>query len=672
MQIQLTISLLASDRGRMLERCLESIRPLLLGLPSELIIVYTGKSEEVLQTAKKYTDKVIPFQWCDDFSAARNVGLREARGEWFLYLDDDEWFEDVEEILQFFLTNEYRRYNFSYYIQRNYKKADSNFEYTDVFVGRMAKRMPNSQFLYRIHEQLQPYRKPVKYLRSYVHHYGYCTVKDKVVNIRGSRNIPLLEADLVKNPLRGATYAQLVQEYSAMCAYDKAEECCRKGREAYKETVKTDICQHLVTAFLPVTIRAQGDNRRAFLTGEEVLQKEKPCELVTATICQTLVAACVELKEYEKGINYISLYHKTLTRLRKDEDLAATQQAGNLNLSSVENVSLGTYAGGLVCALHADCLEDVRRILSWLPWEKEGKESEVCVGALENWKETSPMYEEQILECFWKLDVQHSYVTFQKALYAEKHGEEQQAAELFQKCIRIKHPLLLPQILEMAIRNDYDISGILRNIDLRTWEEYADKLWENIEINDEAAANRLLTFSEELGLHGRLLRHKGVERAIQQDMYGDNSWLDKLNEYIESGLSYYGTLYNKELFTEENEGLLPQKCRFLLRLSELAEMLKDNRYSEGISRLSLAVQAYPQGATLAGRILHQMQKDMNRPAVAQGEEFQTLSLQMKAAVQGLLVQKQFQEALPIVQKLLEILPEDLELLKMKQTILRNC
>ena len=32
------------------------------------------------------------FKWCDDFAKARNAGLEKCTGEWFMYIDDDEWF----------------------------------------------------------------------------------------------------------------------------------------------------------------------------------------------------------------------------------------------------------------------------------------------------------------------------------------------------------------------------------------------------------------------------------------------------------------------------------------------------------------------------------------------------------------------------------------------------
>ena len=111
MKLQLTISLLVSDRRETLKRCLDSIVPLLNEINSELIVVFTGKDPAVLEIVKQYTSRIIPFTWCDDFSKARNAGLTEAGGEWFLYLDDDEWFENVSEIVEFFKSGEYRNYD---------------------------------------------------------------------------------------------------------------------------------------------------------------------------------------------------------------------------------------------------------------------------------------------------------------------------------------------------------------------------------------------------------------------------------------------------------------------------------------------------------------------------------------------------------------------------------
>ena len=89
-KVVLSISLLASNRKDSIRKCLDSLNPLLKEVSSELIIVDTGCDEEQHNLLLEYADKVICFEWCNDFSKARNVGLKQAKGEWFLYIDDDE------------------------------------------------------------------------------------------------------------------------------------------------------------------------------------------------------------------------------------------------------------------------------------------------------------------------------------------------------------------------------------------------------------------------------------------------------------------------------------------------------------------------------------------------------------------------------------------------------
>ena len=94
-RVLLTISVLISNRPDTVRKCLDSIRPLLARVSSELILVDTGCGEQVRGIIEEYTDNIVDFKWCRDFAKARNAGLERAGGEWFLYLDDDEWFEAV-------------------------------------------------------------------------------------------------------------------------------------------------------------------------------------------------------------------------------------------------------------------------------------------------------------------------------------------------------------------------------------------------------------------------------------------------------------------------------------------------------------------------------------------------------------------------------------------------
>lgn len=222
-EMKLSISLMVSNSIDTIRKCMDSLVPVLERIPSELIIVDTGGSDGSIEVAKEYATKIVPFAWCNDFAKARNAGLKEAKGEWFLFLDDDEWFEDVEEIVSFFQKGEYKEYNSASYLIRNYfDKEGSNWE--DVRSCRLIRKTPDLQFESPIHEVLVPIFGPEKTLNSYVHHYGYVfdTREERIKHAK--RNISILEEVLSRESLDIRLMVQLAQEYRTIDEYDKSQE----------------------------------------------------------------------------------------------------------------------------------------------------------------------------------------------------------------------------------------------------------------------------------------------------------------------------------------------------------------------------------------------------------------------------------------------------------------
>lgn len=84
--ITISLCMIVKNEENILARCLDSLR----GLMDEIIIVDTGSTDSTKEIARRYTDKVYDFSWCDDFAAARNFSFSKASMEYIYAPDADE------------------------------------------------------------------------------------------------------------------------------------------------------------------------------------------------------------------------------------------------------------------------------------------------------------------------------------------------------------------------------------------------------------------------------------------------------------------------------------------------------------------------------------------------------------------------------------------------------
>lgn len=78
--------MIVKNEEEVLEQCLSSVEDIC----DEMIIVDTGSTDQTKDIAKKFTDKVLDFEWIDNFSAARNFSFRQATSDYILWLDADD------------------------------------------------------------------------------------------------------------------------------------------------------------------------------------------------------------------------------------------------------------------------------------------------------------------------------------------------------------------------------------------------------------------------------------------------------------------------------------------------------------------------------------------------------------------------------------------------------
>ncbi|EQB3123896.1 glycosyltransferase, partial [Clostridium botulinum] len=73
--MKLSIAMMVKNESKYLDKCLSSLKPVLDAVSSELIIVDTGSTDNTVEIAKKYTDKLYFHNWNNDFSDMRNITI---------------------------------------------------------------------------------------------------------------------------------------------------------------------------------------------------------------------------------------------------------------------------------------------------------------------------------------------------------------------------------------------------------------------------------------------------------------------------------------------------------------------------------------------------------------------------------------------------------------------
>lgn len=236
----LTIGVPVSNQIATIDRCLSHVKPLLDELDAELVAIDTGSTDGTIEVCRNYGARVYEHPWHDNMSAVRNEAIRHARGLWYMSIDDDEWFEDVKDILYFFKSGEYKEYTYATYIQRNYMDSMGR-EFGDHHTPRMALITPELHFEGRIHDALSVSGSKCRQLSSYAHHYGFVNDRPDKMRAKFQRNAEILMYDVYEYPEDLRYLFQLANEYkgikstnTALRLFAQCISLCIQLRKSYR------------------------------------------------------------------------------------------------------------------------------------------------------------------------------------------------------------------------------------------------------------------------------------------------------------------------------------------------------------------------------------------------------------------------------------------------------
>lgn len=225
--LPLSVCIIAKNEEAHIGECLRRLAP----YGFEIVLTDTGSTDRTLAVAEKYTDRIFHFDWCDDFSAARNFCMEKASHDRILSLDCDEWIEELDASALLRRMDHHTDAVGRILIRSRFTK-DGRTSYEQTRVSRLADRR---QFFFTgaVHEQLSNrhtpglpnsvYDAPVTIL-----HIGY-DLSDDAMQEKCRRNIALLTAELAAQGPDPYLYCQLGMTYRRLGENEKACESFDAG-----------------------------------------------------------------------------------------------------------------------------------------------------------------------------------------------------------------------------------------------------------------------------------------------------------------------------------------------------------------------------------------------------------------------------------------------------------
>ena len=266
--IRLSLCMIVRDNEDTIEACLDSIYPWV----DEIVVVDTGSTDRTPEICRRFGARMFEFPWCDDFSAARNVSLEPARGEWIFWMDSDDVIDQEQgRKLRALAYGLHPDECFGYVAQVHCESSEPG-QMTTVDHVKMFRNLPGLRFEHRIHEQILPAIRraggSVAFTDLFVIHKG--SIQTPEVRLRKlERDFRILQLDLERYPNHPFVLFNLGMTYEDAGQYDVSEMQLRRCLDV---SMPQESHVRKTWALLVNSIRQQGRVQEALETASHALQ----------------------------------------------------------------------------------------------------------------------------------------------------------------------------------------------------------------------------------------------------------------------------------------------------------------------------------------------------------------------------------------------------------------
>ncbi len=691
----LSISLLVSDRPDTIQRCLDSLNTIRENITSELIIVNTSHSENVRAIIEKYTDKIVDFEWCDDFAKARNAGLSLAIGEWFLTLDDDEWFVEVQPLLDFFQSGEYRRYGCANYLVRNFYDIKYR-HYSDAWVSRMIRLSKDTHYESKIHEYLYPVHGECRNIEALAYHSGYIYIDEEARFEHFKRNSRLLQKMIEEEPERMRWRVQLLQEYRSVYEYeqmyDVGMECLELFRNVNNETDNRDIGTFYAAAAEGKLFLHEEDE--AYRIGSLALKDSRTSELCHAYIMLLYGVIFYRKTNWKEAENSIHIYFQIYEYFETYTQRLEIQKGALLVAEAYDEMALKkAYAILIICGLKRNDMSLLKEYFDRLEWNQNSvylmdgfmkelvesmahlPEDDFFVKVVSTaWnhpdlrnsllEELAP-YELNDPQGFLvlqhylaQLDADHWYLWYAKILDADKQIDVSTLKVYLHKLLSaIANIYCLPGcVIDIATERGIAMEDIYLQVEVERWEED----WKNfVSEADPSSVQHAV----------RKIQSLQTKEDIRYALF-DIMWTEYSIFAGESECNDYKTMHQRlDTYVSKILNFMQRYPKRHLIMGDVALKMRDALNAESadpkgaIASWAEVTHDMPKYALIIKNYLLAFNDDYQKQSVSQENEMILLKKQILGEVEKCLANKEYEAALDILKQLRTMLPLDSDITK---------
>lgn len=689
-----TISMLISNRIDTVEKCFESFRPLLEQIPSEFIAVDTvgdEKSDGSIDVARKYADKIVHFEWCDDFAAARNAGLKEARGKWLIYLDDDEWFDDAGPLIDFFSKPElYENYDRVSMMEHSYTSAPQ-IEYGSSSFSRITVLTPEAKFVNPVHELLKGvvYRNEYNIKETFVHHVGYIgKLSDKKID----RNRKIMDAELEKHPNNLHLWLQQIAGVGS-----DADETLDLSEKAIFELRKLELSDWNNQDWIEIFLYRMKSYARLKMWDKLDENVDEFLEHVKNPFFRG-IAAIFELSRdlndigIKKTSDWIHIYFDAV-KYYVDRDEKEISYFFSADIDKANMYKLVIMYFNLCVKESDDSYSDIKKMIRDIPWNIfSRKRSGVLASSLKyiiNNEDTETLVflcnsfitderiDEEFLQLLDRVDIGIESDTAQEnfdqliesidvkneSLWIKQHARKNVSEDELKRSLGDETTFAYPNedLVRICVKNGISPQKYVEKVSF----EDVEKSVGAIVAKEENHLDRIPLFAAEIenvwqsSVQRNYLLASLRKRYIFQGTMPLNKVLEESEKYCRNMIEYAKSIYLTELCDSESV-LLPKEIRFAILFEKALKLKKSGALKECLAYLQQSLDIFNEAETLIRRIIQEIELNQRKQAKV-SDEMIKLGNQVKSQIIALISQGQNEVAAGLLKELKQITPEDPDL-----------